>query len=192
MKTVCGVGITGNTPTIDENGVTLKSYTVWQNMLLRCYNENRHNIQPTYQLCTVHTDWHRYETFKQWFNTHYREGYQLDKDILCRNNSCYSPDTCCLVPREINALIRSSNKSRGNTPIGVNFNKKRKKYHSHISINGFVKHLGSFDTPEEAFGVYKIAREQYIKDMATKYFENSMISLNVMNALHNWTVDIND
>ena len=36
---VYGVGIIGNEKTIDEDGNIIKSYSVWKNMLKRCYND---------------------------------------------------------------------------------------------------------------------------------------------------------
>ena len=45
----------------------------------------------------------------------------------------------------------------------------------------------SFDTPEEAFQAYKIAKEQYIKEVANKWRDK--ISENVHKALINYTID---
>ena len=47
---------------------------------------------------------------------------------------------------------------------------KIKKYIAGCSFgDGDTKHLGSFDTPEEAFMVYKKVKEKYIKEVAEKY-----------------------
>ena len=111
---VCGVGIIGNEKTKDENGETIKSYSVWTSMLKRCYSDKCQKKQPTYKGCCVCEEWLNYSNFKKWFNDNYYEieGEQmnLDKDILVKGNKIYSPETCVFVPKKINTLFVKSNK----------------------------------------------------------------------------------
>lgn len=60
----------------------------------------------------------------------YGKPFALDKDILIKGNTRYSPDTCVFVPREINNLILSNRKVRGDLPIG---------YHTQNSPNDSLK-----------------------------------------------------
>ena len=161
---VFGVGIIGNEKSIDENGKTTKSYSVWTSMLRRCYSDECQKTHPTYKDCYVCTEWLNYSNFKKWFNDNYYEIYGeqmcLDKDILMKGNKAYSPNTCVFVPQNINKLFTKNNKARGKYPIGVNFNNKyANKYRVDCNIfyNGKsqYKNLGFYNTIEDAFNAYK-------------------------------------
>ena len=52
--------------------------------------------------------------------------------------------------------------------------------------------MGTFKTPEEAFSAYKVAKEAYIKEVATKYYNDGKIARNVYDALMNYKVEITD
>lgn len=78
----------------------------WRGMLRRGYSEECKTKHKTYRECVVCQEWHLFSTFKEWFDKHYVEGWHLDKDILVKENKVYSPETCCFVPSEINALFR--------------------------------------------------------------------------------------
>jgi hypothetical protein len=45
--------------------------------------------------------------------------------------------------------------------LGVSFDKLTGKYKAQIQVSGKKKHLGSFDTPEEAHEVYLVAKRIY-------------------------------
>jgi hypothetical protein len=63
---------------------------------------------------------------------------------------------------------RNQKKRKNNTTgyKGVSFNKKYKKYTASICLDGKVKALGSFNTPEEAYEIYKEAALKYYKEFA--------------------------
>jgi hypothetical protein len=115
---------------------------------------------------------------------------QLDKDILIKGNKVYSKDTCVLVPPDINKLLLNSKNIRGKYPVGVWYDASRDKYATEIKKHGKKKHLGRYDTPEEAFGVYKIAKESHIKEMAELY--KSELDPRAYNALMNWIISDTD
>lgn len=196
QKKLFGVGINDDSE-IHTCNIEPVAYRKWRTMLARCYSKNYQVHQPTYIGCSVCEDWLLYSNFKKWHEEHYMDGYELDKDLLFRNNKIYSPNTCCYVPKEINTLLLSCRGARGDTPIGVH----RKvggngvKYHAAMSnyINGRrVSYLGSFDTPEEAFSVYKSAKEKRIKEVAQNYYSKGLITERVYKALMNYEININD
>lgn len=117
------------------------------------------------------------------------DGWQLDKDVLIKGNKAYSPDACCFVSSEINNLFIKSDSKRGEYPIGVT-KVKGGKYRAQIVKNNKVVYLGTFKTIEEAFQVYKTAKEQYIKEIADKY--KNLIDKKVYQALINYKVEITD
>ena len=175
-----------------------KTYKMWIRMLERCYDEKYHNKYPTYKDVEVCDEWLNFQNFAEWCESKHHfhlkdvngRSYQLDKDILIKGNKLYSPDTCCFIPSEINLLTLSNGKCRGKCPIGVYFNKPRKKYVANLNCYKSQKHLGVFRTPEEAFEAYKEAKESYVKIVAEKW--KGGISTRAYEALMKWEVNIDD
>ena len=167
------------------------AYRKWQGMLERCYSEKYQIKRPTYIGCSVSEDWFNFQVFANWFydeTNGYKEGYQLDKDILKKGNKIYSPETCCFVPQEINTLLVKNDSKRGNLLIGVR--KNGNGFQARLNINGDTKIIGTYSTQEQAFLVYKEEKESYIKYLADKIKDN--ISPKVYNALINYIVEITD
>lgn len=153
------------------NGKLTKVYTAWMNMLKRCYSPNWLSRYPTYIGCSVCSDWLFFPTFNAWFDSHYVEGYHLDKDLLVSGNKVYSPETCIFVPLPINTLFNDHGRARGEYPIGVYFDKQCGKFKAQLSADGKVKHLGYFDTANEAHRAYLIAKKANIVRVANEWKE---------------------
>ena len=113
-------------------------------------------------MCIVCKEWYNYANFEKWYNENYYEiedkKIQLDKDILKKGNKEYSPETCMFVQQRINSLFTKCNNARGELPIGVTYNKKMKKYETHLQKLNIHNSLGYYNTPEEAFQAYKSTR----------------------------------
>ena len=169
-----------------------RCYTLWENMLSRCYNSNILKRCPTYNGCSVCDKWLLFSNFKQWFDDNYIEGYDLDKDLLIKGNKVYSPETCCFLPHKLNCTINKCQRSRGKLPLGVSFDKTRLKYISYFRRSMKTIFIGRYDTPEEAFFAYKNAKEKYIKELAEKYFQEGKITKKVYDALMKYEVEITD
>ena len=169
------------------------SYEAWRGMIRRCYDSQCLSKNPTYIGCTVCDEWHCFQNFAEWYYDNYYEiedqSMALDKDIICKGNKTYSPDTCVFVPKCINSIFTKRDRDRGNLPIGVNYHQNKYR----VSCNngsGHIVHLGYYDTPEEAFDVYKQYKEQLIKDVADEY--RDLIPEVLYNAMINYEVEIND
>lgn len=169
-----------------------KIYATWHNMLRRCYDPAHTSLFPSYQGCRVCEEWLTYSNFEKWYKEHYREGYELDKDIIAKGNKVYSPDTCEFVPKYINYLCLRSQGSRGKYPIGVTFKQDKKKYKAYMLIKHKQQHIGYFDSPEEAFAAYKEKKEAYIKSVASTAFANGEIGQNIYQALMNYNIELTD
>ncbi|MEE1277668.1 MAG: AP2 domain-containing protein [Acutalibacteraceae bacterium] len=194
-KLVYGVGVNDYKENTKYNHVHIQSYHTWGQMLKRCYSKEFLDKQTTYRGCSVCEEWWSFSNFKKWFDENYIEGYSLDKDILFKGNKIYSPETCCFVPNEINVLLCKSDSKRGKMPIGVCERKMVNGYKYVAYVNNSTKkhfHLGTFDTPEEAFRAYKRAKESHIQEMATQYFNEDKITKKVYDALLNYEVEITD
>lgn len=195
---VFGIGIKGLEPTRDENGEILNSYKCWKAMLSRCYSAKYQEKYPTYKGCSVCSDWLYYPNFKKWYDENYYEinnkTSQLDKDVLIKGNKVYSPNTCVFVPNFINTLFIKKQNKRGELPIGVCYYKPNKKYRAGLSVfkNGKAtfKTIGYFTTINEAFKVYKQAKEEYIKEVADEYKDK--IPAKLYEAMYSYKVDIDD
>ena len=169
----------------------------WREMIRRCYDKKYFGEKKTYADCSVCEEWRDYKRFKDWFynpKNGYKEGYQLDKDILIKGNKIYSPDTCCFVPPEINSLIINAHAHRGEQPIGVTLQKGR--YVARMSIRSGnrkrIKNLGSYDTAIEAFEAYKRGKESRIQMIASDYYSDGRITQKVFNALMDYRIDPSD
>ena len=170
-----------------------KEYSIWNGVRHRCYNENIRHLTPSYQEAEMSENFKRYSYFKDWCHNQIgfdQDGWQLDKDILIKGNKIYSEDTCCFVPAEINTLILKADRIRGKYPIGVYEDKQVGKFKVRISVEGKQKHVGRYYCEKEAFYAYKVAKEQYIKEVANKW--KGQIDVRVYEALINWEVNIDD
>lgn len=173
------------------------SFKKWRAMIVRCYGKDTKEKHPTYQNCDVCDEWLNYQNFKKWFEENYYEidgeKMYLDKDILIKGNKIYSPETCVFVNKKINNLFTKSDKARGDYPIGVFKLSEEKggKYGSQCKLSTKnSRHLGYFDTPEEAFYAYKVAKENEIKLTADQYKDK--IPEKLYNAMYNYKVEITD
>lgn len=141
-------------------------YLAWRNVLARAYCPAFHARNPTYIGVTVCEEWHSFMAFRAWMETQDWEGKALDKDIIAPGNRVYSPNTCVFVSPELNNLLIDSAASRGEWPIGVNFDKHNGKFKARINISGCNKALGYFTCPHEAHMAWRKAKVRLIRDAA--------------------------
>jgi len=157
-----GVGFLGIGPhKMVPNGVTNPAYAKWANMMERCYDEKYLERKPTYRGCSVCDEWHNFQNFADWYETHAIDGYQLDKDIKVKGNKIYNPLNCLFVPQPLNLLFTDCAAKRGELARGV----RRSKSRFRASIrdhNGFRISIGSFPTEEQASNAYEKARHDKI------------------------------
>lgn len=194
-KTIFNIGYIGEGRyNVSINGKHTKHYDIWNRMLCRCYDPKYIQKHPTYEQCEVCEPWHNFQIFAEWFEDNYYEIEEqimnLDKDILIKGNKIYSPDTCIFVPQNINKLFTKRNNDRGNFPVGVSYNKSSKKYKAYCNTDKKQNFLGYYNTPEEAFQVYKNFKEKYIKEVANQY--KDVIPEKLYNAMFEYEVEEND
>jgi len=190
---VYGVGVNDWVGNTWVGGKPIREYDLWKGMLRRCFNEKFKQKCPTYEGVTCSKEWLSMTKFIEdvsQMKGFGLDGWALDKDILSKGNKLYSKDTCCFVPTEVNLLLTKRDSSRGEWPVGVNFHKATGKFRAYLAINGKRKHLGLFNTPEEAFQVYKLAKEAYIKVVAQQW--QHILDEKVFQALLDYEVNIND
>ena len=196
---ICGVGRVGNKYLSRINSIQLKEYVVWTGMLDRCFNQMEKDRSPTYKDVTCCDEWLLYENFYEWL--HNQENFDklknskrwaLDKDILNKRNKVYSPDTCCLVPQNVNCLFLKREAERGNYPIGVSYRREGFIASCHNPFTNQREELGSYSTPEKAFEAYKIYKGDIIKRVAEIEFSKGNITRECYEAMINYKVEIDD
>ena len=148
-----------------------KEYSLWRNMLQRCYDPKIYNNKQCYLDCIVDSPWYNFSNFvedihkmKNWN----KKGYQLDKDLRILGNKIYGKDFCSFVPVKINSLIPSkySNK-KSKFPVGITFNKNR--YSVTVNKNTECFYLGTFSNIESAIKVYSKEKIKHIRYLADLY-----------------------
>lgn len=170
-----------------------KCYSVWQDILDRCYSSKFKQRFPAYKDCTLDEEWHNFQNFAEWWTTSCKtedmKNWHVDKDFLVEGNKVYSSSTCTLLPVEINNILLLNKKKRGELPLGLWKYKDNKRFRAGISVNKKTIHLGIFDTIEDAFEIYKKNKEFLLKESAEKY--KGLIDTRVYDKLINYEVKIN-
>lgn len=197
--TVCGVGMIGDKYPASKNYKHLKEYIAWKSMIHRCFDKNFKNIRCTYENAICCDEWLLYENFYEWLHSQDNfekwlngDRWAIDKDILYKGNEIYSPQTCCLVPNNVNILFVKSDSDKGILPIGV---KKNGKGYSSTCSNPFtnkIEYLGTTSTQEQTFQLYKSYKEDIIKRVAREEYLKGNIIESCYNAMMNYEVEITD
>lgn len=197
---VYGVGIIGTKYPVSINSIRTKEYCVWHSLIKRCYDPKTREKQPTYQTVSICEEWLLFENFCDWLRSQpnfdkWLNGsrWALDKDILIKRNKVYSPDTCCLVPQNVNCLFLKREAQRGKYPIGVRY---REDGFMAVCRNPFLdkaEEIGLYSTPENAFYQgYKPYKEDIIKRVAQIEYDNENITKQCYKAMMNYIVEIDD
>lgn len=125
-----------------------KAYSVWYDMIFRCYSPRAAVTYPTYRECKVCDNWLLFSNFAAWHEDNYTEGFTLDKDILKKDNKEYSPENCCYVPKIVNSLTARTNMSVSSSLTGASFVKSKGLWQSGCRnpITKKNEYLGLFDS----------------------------------------------
>ena len=105
-----------------------------------------------------------------------------------KGSKVYSESACVFLPKEINLALSTKKSQRGDCLIGVR--KTKTGYQSRCNIRGKNYSLGTFNTEIEAFNAYKQTKENYLKELATKWKDK--IDTRAYNALMEYQVEITD
>lgn len=196
---VLGVGMIGSKYPAKIDNVETEEYQAWKGMIYRCFDKKTKERQPTYQNVVCCKEWLLFESFYEWLHSqknfdrlYNKNKWNVDKDILIKGNKIYSPETCCLVPMNVNSLFLNKNNYRGDLPIGVK--KSGKSFMARCSnpITNNREYLGSYSTPYYAFLAYKNYKEDLIKQIAQIEYDNGNITEKCCNAMMNYQVEITD
>lgn len=177
-KLVYGVGIND----ADYNTINCKIVGTWKNMLRRGYSEEFKAKNSTYKNVSVCDEWLRFSNFREWYDINYKEGLELDKDILISGNNLYSPETCVFIPGWLNSCLLITTKRTRVAPIGVRI-RKGGYYTGAITINNVDVYLGAYKTPNEAHRSWQEAKANYIQDIVNRYARQDYFRVDVAASL---------
>lgn len=159
----------------------------WRNMVARCYSDKYQINQPTYENKTVCSEWLFSSKFKEWMSIQVWKGLELDKDVLVKGNTEYSPRTCAFIPKRLNNVLTNVAYKGGNFPLGVTkkLDQPRKKpFVARVRFNtGKSKILGHFYTPEEAHKAWQWGKSIEIEDALAWYATQECFRADVAEAL---------
>lgn len=189
LPNVYGVGFIGfGRHKSKYDGEESITYSTWMGMFIRCYREKVKRSDSSYFNCSVDPIWHNFQNFADWYEAqeHFGMGYHLDKDLLRQGNRIYSPDLCCLIPPEVNAMIVKPARSKSGLPTGVNVVSKGVGFRARLSERGIAKYIGRFDTIDEARAAYVSAKESYVRNSACEWQDK--VTIEVYDSLSEWSV----
>ena len=131
-------------------------YKTWKSMMGRCYNlKNKHYQSYGGRGISVCIDWQDLANFVSWAESTYSEGMTMDR---INNDGNYEPTNIRWSDKTTQALNKRTSKSNTSGFVGVSWHKTKNKWTANIGINNKLKHLGQFDSKEEAV----LARDNYI------------------------------
>lgn len=189
-RKVYGVGVNDFPTNTNVDGKDIWEYKRWIEMLRRGYDVAYKEKNPTYKDVYVEDHLHSFTNFYNHIKTmigYGVDGYELDKDLLFKDNKCYSRDTIVFVPKEINSFLVNV-KGSGELPVGVSLCvlAEKTRYKARIRKGDKREYLGLYDTPEQAYQAYKAEKESYAKVLAEKW--KGKIDERAYNALINYTM----
>lgn len=110
--TIYNVGMIGTKYPAKVNGKICKEYYTWKNMLYRCYSEEYKEKYQTHYNASCCEEWLCFENFYEWAHEqsnvkNFLKGnnWVLNRNIIVKDNEIYSPNTCCLIPQNVNRLF---------------------------------------------------------------------------------------
>lgn len=162
------------------NSKSTDEYRAWVNMLSRCYDPNYITTKAghgCYSGVKVIDEWLNFQVFAEWYCVKLAESqlkspetkFVLDKDLLSPDVKIYSPETCCLIPEQLNiALVNrlSLNKTR---KLSVMRKCKNGTYSVTISLNKKLTTFSGYKTEKECFDLYLSNKEKELNNSIEKY-----------------------
>ncbi len=140
-----------------ESGTRL--YKIWHGMHDRCYNQDTSSYSRYggRGITIADSSWYSdFDSFKRWsLRNGYSDSLTIDR---INNDGNYEPSNCRWADKTTQNNNRGVLRSNTTGYNGVKFSGNKSRFIASISINRRTKHIGTFDSAEEAV----IARDAYI------------------------------
>ena len=145
-------------------------YQRWNQIIHRCYDK-KYNKYSSYggKGVKVCEDWKNFQNFAKWIeeknNYNKIDDFAVDKDIIANINhleiKIYSPETCLLIPHNINGFLAGDSVTCG-------VSKTRKKWRANLSYEGQKYDLGLFENWKDAKIAYANKKQECWEDLLRK------------------------
>lgn len=181
-RSVQGVGYHGvGKYKTQVNKVLDLAYKKWRGMMTRNYYCDYENRFSSYKDCYVADEWHNLQTFSAWYyeQVGWDKGFEIDKDLLSEDGKVYSPETCCLMPREINTAIVSLTNS--DSIMGYH---ERREGVFEVRLRAVAGSCRSFTDKDEAVKYYKELKKVCLDNLIAKW--DGKVDNKVIEKLKSW------
>ena len=135
---------------MDHGGTGTRLHSIWQNMKQRCYNPKHTNYRHYGEIgVIICNEWkNNFAAFRDWSMINgYSDNLSIDR---IEGALIYSPSTCRWATQETQNRNQRLRKNTSSTYRGVCFFKRVGRWIAYITVSGKRKHLGYFNTEEEA------------------------------------------
>lgn len=171
-KSIFGIGYIGDGKYMTQvDGKKQLVYQVWVSMIERCCVEEKRDKHKAYEKSELCLEWHNYQNFAEWFeNNSYdigNERLHLDKDIMYKGNTIYSPYHCILVPQIINEQFKSHSGREKKIDTDLPYTIRRTATGYSATYRG--KTLGIYKTVDECISVYLSKKKEYLNELVDRY-----------------------
>ncbi len=129
-----------------------KIYSIWFNMIQRCYSSLVSKKYSSYKNCSVCKEWSHLSAFYEWASIRYKVGMELDKDILSKSGGAlYSPESCVFVPMIINRFLVNTKPKNKDGLMGTYLRPKTGRFLSQVGnpYTGKCEYIGSYSNEIE-------------------------------------------
>jgi hypothetical protein len=180
-KTVQGVGYLGKGSYNRKDNPD--AYRKWQGMIKRVHSNDPHYRQYK-EFVGICDEWYSFQNFCSWYckvNTE-THSLELDKDLYyldkpLTSEKVYSPETCCLLTKNINIKLSKFTYEPRHSVEG-------RKYRVNISVDGVVYELGRYS---EKFNADMIKILTFIGSLQKMLKDNSLtLDLNIDQIMENY------
>lgn len=174
-------------------------YSFWSEVMRRCLYQNFKDKHPEYADVSCDSRWLSFDSFMEdvsqlpnFDKIYLKPRWCLDKDLLIRGNKIYRKDAVCFIPQQMNSMLTTSKRARGDLPIGVFLCRNKTNPYRAMCGDGYKGriYIGDFKTPEMAFEAYKERRKEVMISIANKW--QHLLPENVYDAFVNWEINITD
>ncbi len=136
-------------PKINGKRTPCPAYSLWRSVVQRCCDIEFKNKNIAYRNVLLCEEWRYFMAFREWWLKFYKEGYDIDKDLLSSAGKIYSPNTCLFVPEWLNLFIKDSTNMPDHDK-GVFYEKDRNKFKATLKHLDKTLNIGRYDTAAAA------------------------------------------
>lgn len=150
---------------IEAEGVQ-REYTIWNSMRCRC-NKGYAKLSEYFENFWEWLDWAKQQ---KGFMCEDESGkiYQMETDLFSTGDKVYSKETVVFVPNAINQMCKPT--KRGSMPKGIQYFEEREKpYRVYKPYGGKQKHLGYYETLEQAVEAALKGRKEHLDSLKELY-----------------------